>query len=81
MILDVSRGNIKAQIENKIITIQGEMFFPGGDKMGFVLYTNTMTSWDKPNHDEMLTSEDKDKIISDIRADFSKGGHILEIEV
>jgi hypothetical protein len=56
------------------------MFFPGNDKMGFVVYRNSMRFWDVPNQHQIMTSEDIDTVISDIQADFFRGGHTLEIE-
>ncbi|MGE7961342.1 Imm74 family immunity protein [Pseudomonas sp. NPDC089918] len=80
MILEVSRGHIKVKIGDRTATAQGEMFFPGNDKMGFVVYRNSMRFWDVPNQHQIMTSEDIDTVISDIQADFFRGGHTLEIE-
>lgn len=45
MILDVSRGHIKVKIIDRVVTVQGEMFFPGNDKLGFVVYSDTIKFW------------------------------------
>lgn len=80
MILEVSRGHIKVQLGEKVATAQGEMFFPGNDKMGFLLYRGALKFWDAPNQNLHMTIDDVNMVIDDIRADFLKGGHVLEIE-
>lgn len=55
MILEISRGYLKIQVANKVATIQGEMFFPGGDKLRFVLYRNSLKHWDSPHENQVLT--------------------------
>jgi len=56
------------------------MFFPGDDKMGFVLYRGSLKYWNAPHKNQIMTVDDVDMVVSDIQADFSKGGHTLEIE-
>lgn len=80
MILDVSKGHIKVEIRGKVITVPGEMFFPANEKIGFAVFENQIQKWDYPNESIGLTPEDVQEIIEDIRQDFSKGGHILEVE-
>lgn len=80
MILDITRGHIKVKIGGKTVTLQGEMFFPGNDKMGFVLYRNSIKNWDEPNQDLPITPDEVDAIMDDIRNDFAKGGHTFEVE-
>lgn len=80
MILEVSRGHIKVKIGDRTVTAQGEMFFPGNDKMGFVLYKKSMRFWDAPNQNQIVTIDDIDMVVADIQTDFSTGGHTLEVE-
>lgn len=80
MVIEVTRGHIKVKIGERTATLQGEMFFPGNDKVGFVLYTNSIKSWDSPNQDESITPAEGQTIIADIQNDFARGGHTLEIE-
>lgn len=79
MILEVSRGYIKVKIAGREITLPGEMFFLPNDKMGFAIFKNEIKSWDSPNNSEMLTNREIEEVIKDIREDFAKGGHTLEI--
>ncbi|MHA6897176.1 Imm74 family immunity protein [Ralstonia pseudosolanacearum] len=80
MILDVSRGQIKVKIIDRVVTVQGEMFFPGNDKLGFVVYSDTIKFWDPPDQALPISPAEKQLILEDIRADFAKGGHTLEVE-
>lgn len=80
MILEVSRGRIQVRIGNKTATAQGEMFFPDNDKMGFVLFRRSLRFWDAPDHNQIMTTDDIDMIVADIQADFSDGGHVLDVE-
>jgi hypothetical protein len=80
MILKIDRGHIEVEIGDRIAIVQGEMFFPGNEKMGFVLYLDTIDFWEPKIDQQAISKEDADAIISDIQADFAKGGHTLEIE-
>lgn len=80
MILDVSRGHIKVKIMNRVATVQGEMFFPGNDKLGFVIYSDTIQFWDAPHQAIPISATEKQLILDDIRADFDSGGHTLDVE-
>jgi len=80
MILDVSRGHIKVKIIDRVVTVLGEMFFPGNDKLGFVVYSDSIKFWDPPDQSSPISPVEKQLILDDIRADFTKGGHTLEIE-
>ncbi|GGB22142.1 Imm74 family immunity protein [Agarivorans gilvus] len=80
MILDVSRSHIKVEIRGRVVTVPGEMFFPPNDKMGFAIFEREIKAWDSPNESVKLTTEEINEVIEDIRQDFAKGGHTLEVE-
>ncbi|BCL90889.1 Imm74 family immunity protein [Ralstonia pseudosolanacearum] len=80
MILDVTRGHIRVQLLGRTATVQGEMFFPGNSKVGFVAYSDNLRFWDAPHEALAISESDKQLIFEDIKADFGKGGHTLEIE-
>lgn len=80
MVIDVTRSHIKVTLFNKTATLPGEMFFPENGKLGFVVFRNEAKFWDNPNDASPITQEDMVSIIEDIRADFAKGGHVLELE-
>ncbi|MBX8532629.1 hypothetical protein K5D32_23450 [Pseudomonas cichorii] len=64
----------------KSFIVQGEMFFPGDDKMGFVLYRKTMKILGAGLDSLSMSAEDVCMVVADIQADFDKGGHTLVIE-
>ncbi|WP_369124957.1 MULTISPECIES: Imm74 family immunity protein [unclassified Pseudomonas] len=80
MILEVSRGHVRVQVGGRVVTVQGEMFFPKNEKMGFVLYRDSIRTWDKPNELDALTADEVNSLIAEIQDEFSRGGHTLEIE-
>jgi hypothetical protein len=80
MILNIDRGHILVRLFEKTAKVQGEMFFPGENKMGFVVYADTIDYWEPKEQLQKISQDDIARIIEDIRADFAKGGHILEIE-
>ena len=80
MILEISRDHIKVEIKGRVVTVPGEMFFPPNEKMGFTVFEQQIGIWDSPNDSEQLTHEDIEEIIEDIRQEFARGGHVLEIE-
>ncbi|MCF6252629.1 MAG: immunity 74 family protein [Methylococcaceae bacterium] len=80
MIIDVSRSHIKVELGGKTVTVPGEMFFPPNEKLGFAVYSNEIKFWDEPNEIIALTAQDINEVLDDIRQDFAKGGHTLEIE-
>lgn len=80
MILEISRGHIKVEIRGRVVTVPGEMFFPPNEKMGFAIFEKQINSWDFPNDSEQLTREDIGEVIEDIRQEFARGGHVLDVE-
>lgn len=80
MILEINRGNIKVALQGKVVHVPGEMFFPPDDKMGFAIDLKNLKHWDFPNQNLELTQSEIDDVLSDIQAEFTKGGHSLVIE-
>ena len=80
MVIDVTRSHIKVGLFGKTATLAGEMFFPENGKLGFALFKSQANFWDAPNNSDSITEDELTAIVVDIRSDFSKGGHILEVE-
>jgi len=80
MVIDVNRSHIKVGLFGKTATLPGEMFFPPNGKLGFVLFKSQAKFWDAPDNASPITEEDWFAIVSDIRTDFAKGEHTLDIE-
>jgi len=80
MVIDVNRSHIKVELFGKTATLPGEMFFPEGDKLGFALFRVQARYWDAPADKEPITDAEFSSLVDDIRENFAKGGHILEVE-
>lgn len=80
MVIDVTRSHIKVGLFGKTATLPGEMFFPENGKLGFALFSGQAKFWDAPNGADPITGDELTAIVADIRADFAKGGHTLEVE-
>jgi Immunity protein 74 len=80
MVIDVTRSHIKVGLFGKTVTLLGEMFFPENGKLGFAIFRSQAKFWDAPNGDDAITEDELTAIVTDIRADFAKGGHTLEVE-
>lgn len=80
MILKLSQSYIKVQLQEKVATVKGEMFFSPNDKMGFAASKSSLMFWDTPNEQESISELDKKLILDVIQTDFDKGGRTLEIE-
>lgn len=80
MKLEISRGFIKVLVGSRSVTIQGEMFFPGDAKIGFLLYKESLKYWDDPYASEVVSEDRVADIINFIGSEFLSGGHTLEIE-
>lgn len=71
---------LKSKLEIEWRPFKARYFFPGKDKISFVLYKSTMKYWDGSNQNEVITIDDVNSIITDIQTDFSKGRCVVEIE-
>lgn len=80
MVIDVTRSHIKVGLLGRTATLPGEMFFPEGGKLGFAIFKSQAKFWDAPNDRDVITDDELTAIVVDIRADFAKGGHTLEVE-
>jgi Immunity protein 74 len=80
VIIEVTRGHLKFGFQNKLATVQGEMFFPENGKMGFVVYSDTIKKWDSPSDSVEISAEERIEILQMLKREFASGGNILEIE-
>lgn len=79
MILQVSRGYITVNVDGSIARVPGEMFFLPHDKLGFTVFESLFVFWNHETKDRALTKEDRERILGDIKNEFERGGHLLEI--
>jgi Immunity protein 74 len=56
------------------------MFFSKNEKIGFVVYSDRIRSWDAPEDNAVISDAEREYILCHIREEFKKGGHSLEVE-
>lgn len=61
--------------EGKSMVIEGEMIV-----IGFVAYKNTMTRWEVPHKNQMVTMEERDRLIKAVIEKSKKQGFAIEFE-
>jgi hypothetical protein len=80
MLLELTRSHLKVKLGERTATIQGELCRLDDGRMGFVIYSDTITNWDEPHRAEELTPADIKRVIDAIGFDFSRNGHTLLVE-
>jgi len=77
---EITRGHLKVKDGAKSVTIYGEALLRGHGSPDFVLYENSIEKWDAPNHEEDVTSGEKEQLIQFLKEEFSRRKMFLEIE-
>jgi hypothetical protein len=80
MLLELTRSHLKVKLGERTATIQGELCRLDDGRMGFVIYSDTITNWDEPHRAEELSPADIKRVIDAIGFDFSRNGHTLLVE-
>jgi hypothetical protein len=80
MLLDITRSRITVQVGERRATIQGELCHLDEQRTGFVIYTDTMASWDAPNQDLAITAKDRAQIIHVLSMSLAMRGQTLLME-
>jgi len=60
----------------RTITVDSELLF---DPAGMTVYTESIKSWDPPFDKEMLSANDRDRIIHNIVNDLQKHGYRVDL--
>lgn len=79
MIRQVSRGFILVEVDGCLARVPGEMFFLPQDRIGFTVFNSQFIYWDPEARQREVTTHDRQRIFEEIKLDFEKGGHLLEI--
>lgn len=77
---EIARGHLRVKDGAKSVTVYGEALLRGYGSPDFVLYQNSIESWDAPDNKENVTSEEKERLINFLKEEFSKRKMFLEIE-
>ncbi len=84
-IVEISRGHITVETEGRTLQISGEGFvkeLSNGDPgfVDYVVYSNTLTAWNKPWEKEPLPAQVKQEILAFLKQDFAKRKLKLAVE-
>lgn len=77
MLLDLTISHLTVLVGEHRATIQGELCQVDDERMGFVIYTDTMVAWDAPHQDCALTDSDRAAIIEIVSASLATRGQVL----
>jgi hypothetical protein len=80
MITEITRGHIRLQFGNRVVTVQGEGYARGYGAPDFVVYKNSIQRWDPPYDNTLLDEDTKDQILAVVTAEMAKKGMTIEIE-
>lgn len=79
-IVEMTRGHIVLDLNGKTVKIEGEAFLRGHGSPDFVLYRNSIVSWNSPFDHVALTISDKETILAAAAECLSMRGISFEIE-
>ena len=77
MIVEMTRGHIRAQYDGRSITVEGEVLL---GHPNFVIYADSINAWDPPYAEEEFTAEDKESVLRRLKKDLDERGLTYEIE-
>lgn len=77
---EISRGHLRVEDGDKSITLYGEAYLRGYGSRDFVLYENSIHTWDTPNGQDVVNGIEKAKLIHFLLEEFSRRQMALEIE-
>ncbi len=80
MIIEITRGHIRLEIDQKTVTVQGEALLARYGELDFVLYSSSIGCWDAPYASEVIDATMKRRILDEVVADFQNRGMRVEIE-
>lgn len=72
MIIQISRGFLRVKLADKTAHIEGELCFPKGENFEFVIYLNSIKTWEPPFDQTDITFEEKETLINDIINEFEE---------
>jgi hypothetical protein len=80
MILELTRGHIRMQVEGKTVTIACEGYMRGQGSPDFDVYADSIRSWDPPNADVEIDQKTRDRILDLLREEMAKRKLTVEIQ-
>ena len=80
MIIELQRGHLRLKVQDKIVTIQGEVLLSQPGSPDFVAYLNSIKTWDPPNDGEVITAVDRENILEVARKCFKEKKMVIDFE-
>jgi hypothetical protein len=78
-IVEFARGHIKLRLDQRTVTVEGEMLIRAPGIPDFVVYSDRPLTWDPPDHGEVISDEERSRIFAEL---VKAGRHRnLEIEI
>lgn len=71
MIIEITRGHIRLQIDNKVVTVRGEALLSGNDLPAYVVYSDSIQNWDPPHENVIIDHHLKNKIIEILKTEIA----------
>jgi hypothetical protein len=79
MIKEITRSQIRLQLGDKTVTIEGEGYARGYGSPDFVVYKNSIQRWDPPFDGQLIDEHTKDEIIATVTSEMLMKGMTIEI--
>jgi hypothetical protein len=80
VIVEFARGHIRAAIDGKTVTIDGELLVATPGLPDYVIYKDSIERWDPPNDGEVIDQATRDRIVEMVRAEMLKEGLTIDVE-
>jgi hypothetical protein len=79
-ILEITRGHIRLQVGDKVVTVQGEGYAREYGSPDFVIFKNSIQRWDPPFVGLEIDERTREQILDALKTEMSKKKITIEIE-
>jgi hypothetical protein len=80
MIKRMTRSEIVFELDGRTATIQGEALVPEPGQPSFIIYADSLKSWDEGSRDRQMTAEDRRRVLHGAMEALRDRGTPFEIE-
>lgn len=80
MIKNMSCGSIVVEFQGRQATIEGEALMPAPGLPSYIIYANSLTSWDAPNDAIPMSGTERLTILAGVQEELRRRGTPFEIE-
>lgn len=75
--MELTRSSLRIRVKGRSVTVGGEAYLPGYGSPDFVVYENTIETWDDG---QAVSPEEKEEILRCIAQEAERQGIRVEIE-